>query len=94
MDEQGIERIKLSYFGTVDPRLYDLNYEWLPSFDLPNFGDRPAKLPTTGVIAISVTNLVGVYMDMYGQGRDLYSWLQAHQPVARIGHSILVYEID
>ena len=94
MDEKGIERIKLSYFGTVDPRLYDLKYEWLPGFKLPNLGGSSAKLPTTGTIAISVTNLTGVYMDMYGQGRDLYTWLQAHQPVAHIGHSIFIYEIE
>jgi len=94
MDERGIERIKLSYFGTVDPRLYNLNYEWLPSFTLPNPGQRPAVLPTTGTIAISTTNLVGTYMNAYGYGHDLFAWLQAHQPVARIGHSILVYEIE
>ena len=94
MDEHGITRLKLSYFGAVDPRLYDLDYEWLPSFLLPNPGQRPAVLPTTGTIAISVTNLVGVYMHVYGYGHDLFAWLQAHQPVARIGHSILIYEIE
>ncbi len=94
MDEKGIERIKLSYFGAVDPRLYDLKYEWLPGFKLPNLDGSPAKLPTTGTIAISVTNLTGVYMDMYDQGRGLYTWLQAHQPVAHIGHSIFIYEIE
>lgn len=51
-------------------------------------------LPTTGTIAISATNLVGAYMNAYGYGHDLFAWLQAHQPVARIGHSILVYEIE
>ena len=93
MDERGITRIKLSYFGSVDPRLYDLDYEWLPSFVLPNPGAEPAEIPTTGIIAISVTNLVGVYMDMYGHGTSLFTWLQAHQPIARIGHSIFIYEI-
>lgn len=93
MDERGIERIKLSYFGSVDPRLYDLDYEWLPSFLLPNPEARPADVPTTGLIAISATNLVGIYMHIYGYGQDLYAWLEAHQPVARIGYSIFVYEI-
>lgn len=94
MDERGIERIKLSYFGSVDPRLYDLDYEWLPSFVLPNPTARPVEIPTTGTIAISATNLVGVYMDIYGHGTDLFAWLNAYEPVARIGHSILVYEIE
>ena len=61
---------------------------------MPNPGQRPAVLPTTGTIAISATNLVGAYMNAYGYGHDLFAWLQAHQPVARIGHSILVYEIE
>ena len=94
VDEHNIERLKLSYFGTVDPRLYDLQYEWLPSAFLPNPEAQPAHIPTTGIIAISVTNLVGVYMDMYGHGRDLFAWLKTHQPVARIGHSIFIYEVE
>lgn len=93
MDQRGIERLKLSYFGTVDPALYGLQYEWLPSFQLPAPPEARAVLPTGGLIAISVTNLVGVYMDGYGQGKDLYKWLRAYEPVARIGHSIWVYEL-
>ena len=50
-------------------------------------------LPTTGLIAISATNLVGVYLDGYGQGKDLFKWLRAYEPVVRIGHSIFVYDI-
>lgn len=93
MDDRGIERIKLSYFGAADPALYDLQYEWLPSFMLPRHEDRMARLPTTGWIAVSATNLVGVYMDMYGHGKGIYRWLDAHEPVAVIGHSIHVYHI-
>lgn len=94
MDERGIDSIKLSYFGTVDPRLYDLRYEWLPSFVLPNpDAQRQVVFPTDGLIAISATNLVGVYMDQYGHGKHLFSWLDQHQPIAHIGHSILIYDI-
>lgn len=94
MDERGIDSIKLSYFGTVDPRLYDLRYEWLPSFMLPiPDPQRQVVLPTDGLIAISATNLVGVYMDQYGHGKHIFSWLQEHRPIAHIGHSILIYDI-
>lgn len=93
MDQRGIGRIKLSYFGTVDPALYGLQYEWLPSFVLPAPPQARAALPTSGLIAISATNLVGVYMDGYGQGKDLFKWLRGFEPVARIGHSIFVYDI-
>ena len=47
----------------------------------------------TGWIAISVTNRVGVYVDMYGHGKGLFEWLDAYESVARIGHTILVYRI-
>ena len=93
MDEMGVPRVKLSYFGTVDPALYDLDYDWLPSFVLPKRGVISVELPTTGWIAISVTNRVGVYMDMYGYGKGLFDWLDAYTPVARIGHTIWVYRI-
>jgi len=93
MDERGVARVKLSYFGSVDPALYDLDYDWLPSYVLPNRGATVAELPTTGWIAISVTNRVGVYMDIYGHGKGLFEWLDAYEPVARIGHTIWVYRI-
>ena len=93
MDARGIERIKLSYFGTVDPALYGLEYEWLPSFLLPRRSAPPIVLPTSGYIAVSVTNLAGVYMDAYGHGRHLFRWLEEYEPIARIGHSILVYDV-
>lgn len=93
MDAHGIERIKLSYFGTVDPALYGLEYEWLPSFLLPRQSATPVVLPTSGYIAISVTNLVGVYMDAYGHGKHLFRWLENYEPIARIGYSIFVYDV-
>ena len=92
-EARGVERIKLSYFGSVDPALYDLNYEWLPSYHLPTRGRTHIELPTAGTIAISATNLVGVYMAMYGHEHGLYSWLRQYEPVDHIGHSILVFEV-
>jgi len=93
MDAHGIDTIKLSYFGMVDPALYDLDYEWLPSFYLPHTPGTEAVLPATGLIAISATNLVGVYMDAYGFSENLFGWLRKHEPIARIGYSIFVYDI-
>lgn len=91
--ERGAKSVKLSYFGTVDPALYGLEYEWLPSYVLPKRGHPVADFPPTGLVAVSVTNLVGVYMDMYPGGPDLYAWLRDVEPVARIGHSIHVYDL-
>jgi hypothetical protein len=93
MDRQGIERIKLSYFGTVDPALYGLQYDWLPSFVLPVPPGIQAAMPATGLIAISATNLVGVYLGGYGHGTELFAYLRRYAPIARIGYSIFVYRI-
>lgn len=93
MDANDVARIKLSYFGSVDPALYDLDYEWLPSYVLPRRGVTAVEFPASGWIAISVTNRVGVYMDAFGHGKGLYDWLDDYEPVARIGHSIWVYHV-
>lgn len=90
MDEQGLDRIQLSYFGTDSPRRYGITYDWLPSvvLDNPRPDHRP-ELPKTGWVAISVTNLEGAYF----KHPELFAYLKEHQPVARIGHSIFVYNL-
>ena len=41
-------------------------------------------------MAVSVTNLLGVYLD----NRDIYKPLLEHEPVAKIGYSIYVYDLS
>jgi hypothetical protein len=98
MTEQGIPKIKLSYFGGADPALYGIDYDYLPSFGL-----RPSEPdgkwwyeagytedcdPADGVIAISATNLQGVLL----RNRDCFQWLRSHEPVSKIGYSIFIYD--
>jgi hypothetical protein len=49
---------------------------------LPPHGSRE-------LLAISVNNLQGTYLP----DRNLYGWLRAHSPIARIGYSIHVYDL-
>ena len=91
MDGRGIDRIYLSYFGLDSPTRYGISYDWLPSYELEN----PKPQPTVNVqrgryLAISVTNLQGVYMEP----PEMYRWLDRYTPVARIGHSIFVYYLE
>lgn len=88
MDEKGIEKIKLGYFGRVDPRLYGINYEDLGS------------KPTSGNIAISVTFLMGRPYMVYTEERQVkfvplnyFSWLRNHKPAGKAGYSIFIYKI-
>ena len=105
MDENGIEEIKLAYFGSADAAYYGIDYEYLPSVGLAPIdpgqywwyeidSDEKSKLePQTGTIAISATLLAspGWMQPLF---RDSYAWLKDYEPVDQVGYSILIYEID
>ena len=82
-----IERIKVDYFGGGSPRYY--------------LGNKLEQLrgddgPQTGWIAISATLLQnGRAKAVKGFNRPTtyYQWLNAYQPIAKIGYSIFVYHI-
>jgi hypothetical protein len=91
MTEHQVRRINLSYFGTADPKYYGIDYNPLPGspfFDHPRIG-KP-QLP--GYIAVSATNLRGLYLSDFA--KRLYATLQVRQPVAVLGHSIYIYWVD
>lgn len=91
MDRNGIEKVSLSYFGADAPERYGIVYDWLPSYYLYNPNpERPVAISENQLIAISVTNLQGVYFQDKGQ----YKWLMDYEPVAKIGYSIYVYDLS
>jgi 4-amino-4-deoxy-L-arabinose transferase-like glycosyltransferase len=91
MDSRGIDRIYLSYFGTDSPARYGIHYDWLPSYSLKNAHPQATiDVKRKRYLAISVTNLQGVYMEP----NTMFRWLDRYTPVARIGHSIFVYYLE
>jgi hypothetical protein len=92
MDDRGIDRVYLSYFGTDSPGRYGIQYDWLPSYELknPDPSRTTIDLKRQRYLAISVTNLQGVYMEPY----TMFRWLDRYTPVAKIGHSIFVYYLE
>ncbi len=92
MDSKGIDRVYLSYFGSDSPERYGIAYDWLPSFELKNPSPQSASINIRrkSYVAVSVTNLQGVYMEP----QTLFRWLDRLTPVARIGHSIFVYYVE
>jgi 4-amino-4-deoxy-L-arabinose transferase-like glycosyltransferase len=85
------ERLYVSYFGMADPGFYLGSYAALPgnssSQSLPQLPREP------GVLAISASNLRGIYLDpptraMY---RDLY---EQHEPMEVLGGTIYLYRFD
>ena len=91
MDGHGVSHINLSYFGTADPAYYNIDCTYLPGG--PFFTDRLVKSPDLpGYIAVSVTNLRGVY---FGESsRLIYHKLLSAEPVAIIGDSIYIYRLQ
>ena len=97
MDDQGIDRIRLAYFGSADARHYGIEYTYLPSVGLaPRDGGRwwyetsPEHLPPLklrgGPIAISASLLAGVFYPGY------YAPLRQLEPIAQVGYSILIFD--
>ncbi len=89
MDEHGIERVWLSYFGTASPDYYKIAYLNLP-------GNRPPSIDKalTPYVAISATNLQGLEFLAYGLSRNYFADFLRQQPIAKIGYSIFLYRID
>jgi hypothetical protein len=91
MEKHKVQHINLSYFGTADPSYYKIDDTSLPG--CPFFDERLIKGPQLpGFVAVSATNLRGVYLPE--QLRDLYKNLLNTEPVAVIGYSIYVYQVD
>ena len=93
MQANAIHEIALSYFGTDSPARYGIQYRRLPSMILtdPNAG-RPSPAPQAKSewVAISATNLQGVYFE----DESLFEPFARRRPVATIGYSIFVYHLN
>ncbi len=81
LEQRGLEGpISLLYFGHVDPALYGIEYELLPS------------QPKPGILAVSVTYLAGFkYPALTPDGHNVLiredhaEWLREREPIARLG---------
>ncbi len=99
MDAQGIERVWLSYFGSARPEYYEIAYDYLPSYiiwDAQHVRDDVFRFdilpPLRGTVAISATNLHGVY---FPSGKtDYFAFYRNQTPIAKIGYSIFIYRFQ
>ena len=73
----GDAEIYLAYFGGELPEARGIRY-------------RPAPCtPVRGIVVVSVTYLQGLYLD----DSRCYAWLRDKEPVARVGHTLWVYDL-
>jgi len=84
--------LKLSYFGSADPAYYGLEAEALPGYSAPHPPRVTREVARGDLLAVSATNLQGVYLDP--EDRPLMERIRRMAPVARVGFSILVYRAD
>lgn len=92
MDVHRIPSLKLSYFGTAEPRYYGIQCERLPGYPPP-----PEAIKTVDpgdLVAVSATNLQGVYLTDDPDAERLMRRLRRQYPIASIGYSILIYRSD
>jgi len=94
VEQNGIQRVWLSYFGSAPPRVYVPLAEPLYPESPPRL--QPGDDPQRCIVAVSATNLR--MMGPRAQHRlwhrpRSFDWLLRHQPVATIGYSIYVYRV-
>jgi len=97
MAETGTASVRLGWFGTADPGYYGLAYEPLPGIGRDTFFRLWWALPFNpqqpepGVYAISATSLWET--PLRPEEKRVYAWFRAREPSARVGYSILIYDV-
>jgi len=90
MGANGVGRVNLSYFGSVDPAVYGIDAVVLEGS--PPAAGKPGPPELPGYVAVGVTNLRGLYLP--DARRGLYSALLETEPVATPARAIRVYRVD
>lgn len=94
MDEMGIARVNLAYFGRSAPEAYGVDYSPLPGYQRFLGGGREpsaynALAPEPGWYAVSATALRLGTLTM--PTVDLFAYFRNLEPIARAGYSIYLY---
>lgn len=92
MRANAVSRAKLSYFGSADPSYYGIAADALPGYTAPHATRVVRTIRPGDVVAVSVTNLQGVYLDP--EDRPLMERLRSLAPIGRAGWSIRIYRPD
>ena len=87
MTANRIERVQLGYFGTAIPEGYGIDFDPLPSYFA--IGRDPAPGPAPRFAVVSATLLAGSYLRS-----DPYARLRGQQPVAVVGGSLYVFDLQ
>jgi 4-amino-4-deoxy-L-arabinose transferase-like glycosyltransferase len=92
MDREKLPIIYLSYFGSAPPSYYGIRYQYVPGawpLEWPPPADQVPDEAPRKILAISANNL----QDVFTRYNPLFHWLRPRTPVAKIGHSIFLYDL-
>lgn len=94
MEQEGVDRVHLAWFGSARPEYYGIDYVLLPGipYGFSLWPDPPfdPQGPEPGVYAISVSNLVGAALP----DPEIYAWFREREPDAKIGYSVFVFRVE
>ncbi|RLB83635.1 MAG: hypothetical protein DRH17_01825 [Deltaproteobacteria bacterium] len=97
VNEHNIPSIYLAYFGQGFPQCYPAPFKYLPSAASTVKSSIPLKFVDPerlhGWVAISATQLQGVWNEVFGLPPDLYAQFKSVAPVTKIGYSIFIYHL-
>ena len=79
MKANGVEEVFYTPYGSADPRAYGVNYQRIP-----------CEPSAPGIYALHIVEKLRPLED---RPADCYQWLDKFQPIAKIGHTIWIYQI-
>lgn len=91
LNRENVSDLVLSYYGSTQPDYLGRNYQDLFSTIEPKSGHVNSLDPAREYLAVSATNLHGVYFREFGA--DMFYWLRGTEPKTVIGNNIRVYDI-
>ena len=91
MDENGVPRINLAYFGIADPKYHGISCVLLPGVS-DYLKERIGKPELPGYVVISQTLASGA--SLAPELRDFYEGFERLEPLAVIGDTLKVYHVD
>ena len=94
MDDHAVRSIQLFYFGTADPMYYGID----DFYSVGNLSQATSKrkhsIELPGYLAVSANFLSGGELFLPTQLAELFVPYRSAKPVAAIGSSIYVYQVD
>jgi hypothetical protein len=91
MDQESVDRVYLSYFGTDRPESYGIHFRQLPGYGRigPASSDAIPENAGRHIVAVSANHLYGLFLN----DPNLYSWLRERKPISTLDGSIHVFDL-